>query len=81
MLAFTKSTEWSSENEHRILVEGMDSDPSYLAYEDSLAGLVLGSATGDEQSLLRTSVNEQNLSVGKLHWRNGTPSVLPPVWA
>jgi hypothetical protein len=75
---FTKAEDWSSEIEWRWVACGSDNRPVYVSLRDSLRAIVLGV---DFPHVYEPAVvpfgKRYGVPIARMHWRNGTPIVLP----
>lgn len=75
-LFFTKLTDWASENEFRLLVQGQDSEPVYLEVEDALAGVCVGhhwDRRMDDE--LFAACAARGVEISQVWWLNGHPDI------
>lgn len=75
-LFFTKLTDWASENEFRLLVQGRDSEPAYLEVEDALVGVCVGHQWDRQMdNELFATCASRGIEVSQVWWLNGHPDI------
>lgn len=74
---FTKAEDWSSEIEWRWVLSGSNDEPVYVSLGSSLKAIVLGVDFPHEYDPAVVPFGKQfQVHIGRMHWRNGTPSVV-----
>jgi hypothetical protein len=75
---FTKAEDWSSEFEWRWVLCGSTEGPVYVPLGTSLKAIVLGVDFPREYDPAVVPFGKQfQVPIGRMFWRNGTPSVVP----
>ena len=77
-LYFWKSKDWAAEYEYRWVLLDSGGDEVYVDITDALSGVVFGdrfpAATAD---MVANTLAGRNITLSRLHYRNGHPIVLP----
>lgn len=75
-LFFTKLTDWATENEFRLLLQGTDDQSAYLAYENALVAVCVGQHwDGARDTELQTACGRLGITPSQVWWRNGHPEL------
>jgi Protein of unknown function (DUF2971) len=80
-LFFVKNTDWATESEYRFVLVTADDQARFVTIADTLKGIVIGEAFPDfEATVLKDRLGRiglADLPVGRCHWMNGAPQILP----
>jgi len=75
---FTKSEDWSSENEWRCVLRGKDKEVKYVSIEKALNGIIVGADFNDTYlPSIKPFAKKYAISLERIHWKNGEPLLLP----
>ena len=74
-LFFEKAIDWSQEREFRWLLWDREHDQHLFPFGSALKGIVLGMSFPEEK--LPELMPFENIDIGQLNWKNGTPEVIP----
>jgi hypothetical protein len=79
-LFLTKLTDWASENEFRLLLQGADDEPAHFEFGDALVGVCIGHRWNrEDDDRLAWLCRDAGVGVSKVWWRNGHPDITPYV--
>lgn len=77
---FTKSEDWSSENEWRCVFRGDNKEAEFVSIKESICGIVLGvDFPKVYESAIVPFSEEYSIPIARIQWPNGMPIVVPVV--